>query len=146
MKGRVVAVCRGVERSKPKEDVHSGFFQEGVGLVGDAHAGTTKEVSILAKEKVDQLSGKTGLSFPPGAFAENLLIKELDQAELLPGRQIKVGKSILLIERIGKEAGPRHSYHYRGHSLLPHFGIFARVLESGLVKNGDEIELLIPPS
>lgn len=145
MKGRVVAVCRGVERSKPKEDVHSGFFQEGVGLVGDAHAGTTKEVSILAKEKVDQLSGKTGLSFPPGAFAENLLIEGLDQAQMIPGRYLKIGGAVLEISQIGKKAGNRHSYNYKGHSLLPRFGIFARVIESGMIRNGDEIELLIFP-
>ncbi len=146
MKGKVVAVCRSAEKGKPKEDVHSGFFERGLGLVGDAHAGTTKEVSILAKEKVDQLSRKTGLSFPPGAFAENLLVEGLKQTDLVPGRQIRVGASILLIERIGKEPSTRHTYQYRGHSLLPHFGIFARVLESGLVKNGDEIELLISSS
>jgi MOSC domain-containing protein YiiM len=146
LKGKVVAVCRSAEKGKPKEDVHSGFFERGLGLVGDAHAGTTKEVSILAKEKVDQLSRKTGLSFPPGAFSENLLVEGLKQTDLVPGRQIRVGASILLIERIGKEPSTRHTYQYRGHSLLPHFGIFARVLESGLVKNGDEIELLISSS
>jgi MOSC domain-containing protein YiiM len=133
-------------KGKPKEDVCSGYFEKGLGLIGDAHSGTAQEISILIKEKVDQLSRRTGLSFPPGAFAENLLIEGLDQAELLPGRQIKVGKSILLIERIGKEAGIPHTYQYRGYSLLPHFGVFARVLESGLVKNGDEIELLISSS
>jgi MOSC domain-containing protein YiiM len=146
LKGRVIAVCRSTKRDHPKEDVRSGFFEKGLGLVGDAHSGTSQEISILLKEKVDQLSQETGLSFPPGAFAENLLIQGLDQAELLPGRQIRVGASTLLIERIGKEAGTRHTYQYRGYSLLPHFGFFARVLESGLVKNGDEIELLISPS
>ena len=143
MKGRVVAVCRSLERGKTKEDIRSGFFEKGVGLSGDAHAGTEKEVSILAQDRVDELSKKTSLSFPPGAFAENLLIVGLDQAELLPGRRLKVGKAILQIIRIGKEAGIPHSYHFRGHSLLPDFGIFARVLESGRVKNGDEVELLM---
>ena len=143
MKGRVVAVCRSSERGKPKEDVHSGFFEKGVGLWGDAHAGTEKEVSILLQDRVDELAKKTSLSFPPGAFAENLLIAGLDQAELLPGGRLKVGKAILQIIRIGKEAGIPHSYHFRGHSLLPDFGIFAKVLESGRVKNGDEVELLM---
>lgn len=142
MKGRVVAVCRGVERGKPKEDVHSGFFQEGVGLVGDAHAGTTKEVSILAKEKVDQLSRKTGLSFPPGAFAENLLIEGVDQRELVPGKLLRIERAVLCVQQIGKEPGESHPYHYRGFSLLPRFGVFARVVESGTVKNGDEVALL----
>jgi MOSC domain-containing protein YiiM len=146
LKGKVVAVCRGKEKGKPKEDVRSGFFEEGLGLMGDAHSGTPKEVSILLKEHVDRLYKKAGIAFPPGAFAENLLIEALDPAQMIPGRRIKIGKALLQIQQIGKEPGIPHSYHYRGHSLLPHFGIFARVLESGLVKNGDEIELLTFPS
>jgi molybdopterin adenylyltransferase len=146
LKGKVVAVCRSAEKGKSKEDVHSGFFERGLGLVGDAHARTEKQVSILAKEKVDQLAEKTGISFPPGAFAENLLIEGIDQAGLIPGKLLKVGQAVLQVEKIGKKANIAHSYHYHGHSLLPRFGIFARVLESGLVKNGDEIELLIFPS
>ena len=146
MKGKVVAVCRSAEKGKPKEDVHSGFFERGLGLVGDAHAGTTKEVSILAKEKVDQLSRKTGLSFPPGAFAENLLIGGVDQRELVPGKLLRIERAVLCVQQIGKEPGESHPYHYRGFSLLPRFGVFAKVVESGLVKNGDEIELLTFPS
>ncbi len=146
MKGRVIAVCRSEEKDKPKEDVLSGFFEEGLGLMGDAHAGTEKQVSILLKEKVDQLAKKTGLSFPPGAFAENLLIEGVDQRDLVPGKFLRIERAVLCVQQIGKEPGESHPYHYRGHSLLPHFGIFARVLESGLVKNGDEIELLTFPS
>jgi molybdopterin adenylyltransferase len=146
LKGRVVAVCLSLEPGKPKEDVHSGFFEKGFGLVGDAHGGTAKQVSLLLKEKVEQLSRETGLAFPPGAFAENLLIEGLNQGELLPGRTLQVGRSTLLIERIGKESGLPHTYHYRGHSLLPEFGVFASVVESGLVKNYDQVELLMPPA
>ncbi len=68
MKGKVIAVCRGKEKGKPKEDVGSGFLEKDFGLVGDAHAGKAKKVSILVKEKVDQLARQAGLSFPPGAF------------------------------------------------------------------------------
>ena len=35
-----------------------------------------------------------------------------------------------------------HSYNYKGYSLPPRFGIFAKVIPSGMVKNGDEVELL----
>jgi MOSC domain-containing protein YiiM len=121
-------------------------LERGLGLVGDAHAGTTKKVSILAKEKVDQLSRKTGLSFPPGAFAENLLIEGVDQRELVPGKFLRIERAVLCVQQIGKEPGESHPYHYRGFSLLPRFGVFAKVVESGLVKNGDEIELLTFPS
>jgi len=146
LKGKIVAVCRSSERGSPKQDIHSGFFEKNVGLVGDAHSGTAKEVSILVRENVDRLAQETGLSFPPGAFAENLLIEGLDQEALVPGQRLKAGDVILQIEQIGKEAGIRHSYHYLGYSLLPQFGIFAIVLESGPVKNGDAIELLVAAS
>jgi hypothetical protein len=49
MKGKVVAVCRGTERGKPKEDIGSGFFERGRGLLGDAHAGTKKEFSFICE-------------------------------------------------------------------------------------------------
>jgi len=144
MKGKVVAVCRGSEKGKPKEDIGSGFFERGMGLLGDAHAGTKKEVSILLKEKVGQLAGQTGLSFPPGAFAENLLIEGMSQSKLIPGIRLKIGGAVLLIEQIGKEKGITHSYNFLGYSLLPEYGVFARVIQSGPVKNGDEVELLAP--
>lgn len=91
LKGKVIAVCRSTERGHPKEDVRSGFLEKGVGLVRDAHSGTTKEVSILLKHKVDELAERTGLSFAPGVFAENLLVEGLEQEELTPGKQLQAG-------------------------------------------------------
>jgi MOSC domain-containing protein YiiM len=145
LKERVVAVCRGKEKGEPKQDVSSGFFGQNLGLLGDAHAGTEKQASILMKESADHLSVKTGLTLPAEAFAENLLIEGLDPSEVLPGQQLKIRPVILLVERIGKDPGISHSYHYHGHSLLPRFGVFARVIESGMVRNGDGIELPISP-
>jgi MOSC domain-containing protein YiiM len=144
LRARVVAVCRGVEKGKRKEAVMNGFFQQGVGLVGDAHAGTDKEVSLLLKERVDELADKTGFPFPAGAFAENLLVEGLKWAECTPGKCLKVGEAVLQITQIGKDPAIPHSYNYCGFSLLPRFGIFARVIQSGAVKNGDEVEWIHP--
>jgi MOSC domain-containing protein YiiM len=144
MAGKVVAVCRGAEKGKRKESIMTGFFQEGVGMVGDAHAGTNKEVSLLLKERVDELAGKTGLTFPAGAFAENLLVEGLKWADCSPGKSLKAGEAVFQITQIGKDPALPHSYNYCGFSLLPRFGIFARVVESGAVKTGDEVEW-IPP-
>jgi MOSC domain-containing protein YiiM len=144
LRARVVAVCRGAEKGKRKEAVLTGFFQKGVGLVGDAHAGTDKEVSLLLKERVDELGGKTGYSFPAGAFAENLLVEGLNWDDCTPGKCLKAGEAILQITQIGKDPAISHSYNYCGFSLLPRFGIFARVIQSGAVKNGDEVEWFHP--
>ena len=142
MKRIVIAVCRSQERGKPKVDVRSGFFERGLGLMGDAHSGTAKEVSILLKEHVDHFSKKTGLIFLPGAFAENLLIEGGDQAQMIPGRFLKVGDALLEIRQIGKEPGEKHSYHFKGHSFLPRFGIFGQVIESGIIKRGNEVDFI----
>ena len=144
MGGRVVALCRSVEKGKRKAAILSGFFQEGMGLVGDAHAGTDKEVSILLKERVEDLAGKTGYSFPAGAFAENLLVEGLTWAECTLGKRLKAGEAILQITQIGKDPAIPHSYNYCGFSLLPRFGIFARVIQSGAVETGDEVEWVRP--
>ena len=57
MKGTVLAICRSIQRGKPKQPIGIGFFREGWGLIGDAHAGTAKEVSLLLKSRVEILAG-----------------------------------------------------------------------------------------
>jgi MOSC domain-containing protein YiiM len=142
LKGKVIAVCRGAKKGCPKEEVGSGLFEKGKGLAGDAHAGTEKEVSILPKERVDALSAATGLSFPPGAFAENLLIEGLEADACVPGVRLRVGEAVLEVHQIGKEPNISHSYQTQGHSLLPRYGIFAKVIHGGIVKRGDKVEWL----
>ena len=144
MSGRVVAVCRGAEKGKRKMAVPAGFLQKGMGLVGDAHAGTDKEVSLLLKERVDELAGKTGFSLPAGVFAENLLVEGLKWEECVPNKSLKVGEAVLKITQIGKDPALPHSYNYCGFSLLPQFGIFAKVIQSGAVRTGDEVEWVCP--
>jgi len=141
LKGTVLAVCRGLQQGKPKQPVGIAFFREGWGLIGDAHAGTVKEVSLLLKSQVEILARETGRFFPPGAFAENLLVGGLPQEDLVPPRCLLIGSVILEIVKIGKDPEETHSYNYYGYSLLPRFGVFARVLQDGWVLAGDEIEL-----
>ena len=43
----VVGVCVSQRRTDPKQNVGKGFLQKGLGLVGDSHAGSAKEVSLL---------------------------------------------------------------------------------------------------
>jgi MOSC domain-containing protein YiiM len=146
LKGKVIAVCRGAKKGCPKEEVGSGLFEKGMGLTGDAHAGTEKEVSILAKERVDALAAATGLSFPPGAFAENLLVEGLEEEACVPGVRLRVGEAVLEVHQIGKEPNIPHSYQTQGHSLLPRYGIFAKVLRGGIIRRGDKVEWLPPSS
>jgi len=76
--GKVVGVCTSQRRADPKINVGRGLLKKGHGLVGDSHAGTEKEVSLLAMESIQKLCQETGLSAGPGSFAENITTEGID--------------------------------------------------------------------
>jgi MOSC domain-containing protein YiiM len=76
--GKVVGVCMSQRRTDPKKNADKGFLQKGVGLLGDSHAGTEKEVSLLAFESIRRLCRETGISAEPGCFAENITTEGMD--------------------------------------------------------------------
>ena len=53
--GKVVGVCMSQRRTDPKKNVGKGVLEKGLGLVGDSHAGTEKEVSLLAIESIQKI-------------------------------------------------------------------------------------------
>lgn len=142
MVGKVVGVCMSQRRIDPKKNVGEGFFQKGLGLVGDSHAGSEKEVSLLAIESVQNLLQETGISAEPGSFAENITTEGIDLTSLPIGSQLKVGGAKLMVIQIGKDPSERHTYSYQGYSLLPTEGIFCKVIKSGEIKIGDSIEII----
>jgi len=142
MVGKVVGVCRSERRTDPKKNVREGFLQRGLGLVGDSHAGSEKEVSLLAIESVQELLKETGLSPEPGCFAENITTEGIDLASLSVGSQLQVGEAKLKVVQIGKDPSQPHTYSYQGFSLLPKRGVFCKVIEGGEIKVGDPINLL----
>ncbi len=144
MEGKVVGVCVSQKRTDPKKNVGWGFFKKGVGLVGDSHSGTEKEVSLLPIERVRKLYDETGIRAEPGSFAENITTEGIDLKILPIGTHLKVGQALLEVIQIGKDPSQAHTYHFHGYSLLPTDGIFCKVIESGEVKIGDPIKILNP--
>jgi len=142
MVGKVISVCVSQRRTDPKKNVGEGFLQKGFGLVDDSHAGTEKEVSLLAIESIRKLCRETGLSAGPGSFAENITTEGIDLISLPIGSQLKVGKAKLMLIQIGKDPSQAHTYHYQGYSILPKEGVFCKVMESDKVKIGDFVEVV----
>jgi MOSC domain-containing protein YiiM len=140
--GTVVGVCVSQRRTDPKKNVGKGFLQKGLGLVGDSHAGTEKEVSFLAIENVRKLNLEVGLSARPGCFAENITTEGMDLTSLPVGSKLRIGDAKLEVIQIGKDASEPHTYNYRGYSILPTKGIFCKVTKSGEIKIGDPIRLI----
>jgi len=137
--GRVVGVCVSQTKTDPKKNVSKGSLKKGVGLVGDSHAGSEKEVSLLAIESIEKLCQQTGISAGPGCFAENITTQGIDLISLPIGSTLKVGNAKLTVIQIGKDPSQPHTYSYQGHSILPKEGVFCKVIESGEVKVGDAI-------
>ena len=59
---------------------------------------------------------------------------------------MRVGDSVLLeMTQIGKECHDRCAiYHQAGDCVMPKEGVFATVVNGGLVKTGDTLEILEP--
>ncbi len=137
--GRVVGVCTSQRRTDPKRNVGGGLLQKGHGLAGDSHAGTEKEVSLLAVENIQKLCQETGLTAGPGAFAENITTEGIDIVSIPIGSTLQIGEAKLIMIQIGKDPSQAHTYNYQGYSILPKEGVFCKVIESGEVKIGDSI-------
>jgi MOSC domain-containing protein YiiM len=142
MVGKVIGVCTSQRRTDPKKNVGKGFLRKGFGLVDDSHAGTEKEVSLLAIESIQELCQETGLSAGPGSFAENITTEGADLVSLAIGSKLQIGKAKLAVIQMGKDPSQAHTYNYQGYSILPKEGVFCKVIQSGEVKIGDFVKLV----
>ena len=142
MVGKVVGVCISQRRTDPKKNVGKGLLQKGLGLVGDSHAGTEKEVSLLALESIQKLCQETGISARSGCFAENITTEGIDLTFLPIGSHLQIGEAKLIVIQIGKDPSQSHTYNYQGYSILPKEGVFCKVTKSGEIKIDDTIKLI----
>jgi MOSC domain-containing protein YiiM len=140
--GKLVAVCISENKGTRKNPVASGMLRPGVGLAGDAHAGSgpIREVSLLAIESIAKICTDT-LSFSPGDFAENLTTQGINLPALLIGARLKVGEqAILEITQIGKKCHTKCAiFKEVGRCIMPREGVFASVIQGGEVKPEDEV-------
>ena len=138
--GRIIAVCISEKKGTQKRRVDEGILIENFGLEGDAHAGKWhRQVSLLSHEKVVEFNEK-GADVDSGAFGENLVIEGYDLRTIPIGTIFRCNDALLEITQIGKEC---HShceiYKKMGECIMPREGIFARVLNGGIIRPGDEI-------
>ncbi len=140
--GTLEAICSSKEKHTSKQQVPQAKLQPGLGLVGDAHAGTRREVSLLALEAINSMQGAFLLQ--PGEFAENLTTSGLQLEELPLGSRLAIGKdAVLEVIQIGKRCHFKCEIYARlGDCVMPKLGIFARVLKPGTVKKGDRVQVL----
>jgi len=142
IKGRVRAISTSSKKGCKKKNVQIAILREAFGIIGDAHGGSEKQVSLLAIESIEVMREK-GLDVKAGDFAENITTSGIDLMDLRPGSQLKIGKAALLeITHIGKVCHNRCSIYYQvGDCVMPREGIFAKVLKGGVIKPKDRLEV-----
>ncbi len=139
---KVLAVCSSKKKSTKKKVISEALIRENYGLVDDAHAdsGTHRQVSLLAMESIAKMQ-RLGLDVGYGDFAENITSEGIDLVSLPVGTRLRIGgETILEITQIGKECHIRCAiYRQVGQCVMPEEGVFARVIQGGVVKAGDTI-------
>lgn len=142
MSAKIVAVCVSKNKGERKQPVERGELLLNHGLAGDGHAGPWhRQISLLAQESIEKMR-LAGLDVGPGDFAENITTSGIDLISLAVGTKLRVGQALLEITQIGKECHSRCAiYHQAGDCVMPHEGVFARVLQGGMVSAGDTIEV-----
>lgn len=143
MTGRVIAVSVSEEKGTKKKNVPSITLVDGVGVLGDAHAGPgDRQISILLLESIQKMKD-LGLDVSPGDFAENITLEGVHHLSVRVGTVIHLGESVELeVTVIGKTCHERCNIFYTvGDCVMPREGIFARVVSGGVVRPGDSVAL-----
>jgi len=115
------------------------------GVQGDAHAGDWhRQVSLLAKESIEKWGGQAKRKVNWGEFAENITTEGITLHETNPGDRFIIGDVELEVTQIGKKCHGKGCAIFKevGNCVMPKEGIFAKVINKGTMKAGDEIEFI----
>jgi MOSC domain-containing protein YiiM len=141
---KIVSLAISKKKGTRKKIVQEATLIKDHGLEGDAHAGKWhRQVSLLAAESIEQ-SRADGLDVTFGDFAENIATTGADWKTIPLGTRVKLGETALIeITQIGKECINRCAIFYQaGDCIMPREGVFARVLEGGIIRCGDAVEII----
>ena len=140
--GKILAICTSPKRGTVKTEVPSAVLTPEWGIVSDAHGGNWhRQVSLLSAEKIEAFRKKIWVDY--GAFGENLVIEGFDFRSLPVTSRFAIGDVVLEMTQIGKECHSDCAIKKAvGRCVMPTEGIFAVVVREGVVRPGDEIEIL----
>jgi MOSC domain-containing protein YiiM len=144
---KIVSIAVSKKKGTRKSPVEEAYLSKNHGIVGDAHAGKWhRQVSFLAWESIEK-SREQGLDVTFGDFAENIATVGIDWKTLPIGSHVRLGDKVLVeITQIGKECHTKCAIYYKaGDCIMPREGVFARVLEEGTIRCGDEIKVMTNP-
>jgi MOSC domain-containing protein YiiM len=140
--GRLERIWIKRNRLGPMDPRERASLVAGRGLAGSQNQGGIRQVTILVRERWDDLMRELGANLDPAARRANLLVSNLDLLDSR-GRILRVGACRL---RVGGETRPCD----RMDEALPGLrralerdwsgGVFAEVLDTGDISVGDPVD------
>jgi MOSC domain-containing protein YiiM len=146
--GTIKAVCTSDRKGIQKEARDGVEIREDWGIADDAHAGKWhRQVSLLSYESIEAFKAR-GAEVVDGSFGENLVVEGFDLKALPLGTRFTTSGGVELeLTQIGKECHSHCAIYYTmGECIMPHEGVFTRVLRGGHVAPGDTIEITHEPT
>lgn len=140
----IVSIAKSKKKGTQKTVIETAHLIRDHGLEGDAHAGDWhRQVSFLASESIEK-SRKKGLDVTFGDFAENISTTGIDWKTIPIGTRFKLGRTAVIeVTQIGKECIKKCAIFYQaGDCIMPREGVFAKVIEGGIINKGDKIEMI----
>jgi molybdenum cofactor synthesis domain-containing protein len=140
-RGLVKSINRSTEKGTAKYAVDSALITK-LGVEDDAHAGSWhRQVSLLAWEKIQEFAQTHQRPIMPGEFGENITVQGVPMNQLQVLDRLKLGSVELEVTQIGKACHGEACaiYQEMGECIMPHYGIFARVLNEGTLQAKDNV-------
>ena len=172
MIGRVTAVSCSATHSLSKGNEPEIRLLEGLGVEGDAHAGTTvkhrsrvardpsqpnlRQVHLIHAELHDELRG-SGFSVSAGRMGENITTRGIDLLGLPTGARLRLGEEAIVevtglrnpcAQLDGIRAGLMAAVLGRDErgALVRKAGVMGVVVAGGVVRPGDAVTVGLPPT
>jgi len=144
MVGKIIAVCRSKIKKENKKIIKEGLVIKDWGLKDDAHAGKYhKQISLLSIDSFNKMR-EQGANINYGDLYENIVTEGIILHKLPIGTKLKIGKNVILeMTQIGKkEKYLKEIEGKKFSSIMTREGVFTRVLEGGIIKTGDNLEVI----
>ncbi len=139
--GKIISLNTSEKKGTIKTPVDRVTINES-GIVGDAHAGNWhRQVSVLASEEIETFAKQMKTDIAYGAFAENITTQGVDISTAALLDTFTSGSVELQVTQIGKKChGDKCAiFQQIGKCVMPHKGIFCKVITGGNIETGDEI-------
>ncbi len=145
--GKLVGIYSGMRKGEGKASIESAELIADHGLRGDSHAGRDldRQVSLFATETLRELQSE-GFKISPEELSANLLTENIKLDSLKPGTHLRIGETVIEIVEARKPCRSITRIDKRlPKRLFGQCGQIGKIVKGGVVKAGDDVEVVFDP-